>query len=505
MRGLLGLTALMLIGGIAYAELQEVSVGGELRIRGRWYINVFQDGGRQVRIPNASLRDRAIGFNGASSLFGWNHKGEDWSRAESTMLLNVKADFTENVSAFIEFYDHWVWGEDFRSQNYVTGADTRNAAGNHALAVEQAYIEMREIGGLPLRLRIGRQDLKFGKGFLISNMLTPSQYVSHDGIRLTYEDNGLTVDAIATRIVPVGTGVGDDVDLFGVYGTYSGWKPLSISAYYFLLRDPRALNDTKSSPVMEWVEGVAGRDDYGATLLNTVGARLFGDYAGFDYDAELAYQFGPADRVGFSFKPVGKVYGDDHADFNNFATDIMLGYTFKDVKMKPRLFVRGVCFEGHDNRDISFTEWLNPFYRGHASVSFNRMFSDTNYMPVLNDNGSMSNFAQFSAGVEFKPWEPFSVHVHYAHDWVVAPFDPPRNPVFSFMTRKGSNNLADEIAMILRYEYSKDLSFMLYTNYTFTDKALTDGSFSQYNGTDFTGGSGHDNAFYIFWMAVLKI
>ncbi len=516
---LLGVACLLLAFftvGVAQAELQNVEVGGELRIRGRWYINTFQPGGRQARISNNALWGRPLGPTGTASAFKWDSKGTDWTRLESTVLLNVKADFTQNVSAFIEFYDFFIWGEDFRSQNYLTGADTRaNSADD--IEINQAYIDMKQIGGTPLSLRVGRQELKLGKGWLLSNMMTPSQYLSHDAIRLTYAQSDFTVDAFASRIVPVMQDPFDDVDLYGVYGTYAGFKPLSVSAYYLLLHDPREVNDTQGAPIREWAERLLDVDHYGDTYLNTLGFRLFspvGGYEGFDYDWEFAYQFGTADSVGAAYRPVGKLFGDGHANFNNIGTEAAVGYTF-DVKMKPRPYLSGVFFQGHDNRDISFVDWLNPFSKPHASVSFNRLFSENNYCPTINDNGSISNFWQVALGVDFAPLDKVTVRVQAAYDGVVDPFSPPVTrrifgkrvpvaPFLSFWTQSGSDELGWELATRIKYQYSPDLYFLLYANYLFVGDGLAHGAYIHNNGTDFSAGSDNHDAAYIFLMSVLK-
>lgn len=497
----------------AYAELQSVEVGGELRIRGRWYINTWSP--RTVRIPAAQLQKRPIGSNGASSLFKWDSDGPDWTRYEESVLLNFKADFTENVSAFLELYDWGIWGEDFRSVNYVTGADNRSNSVDD-VEIEQAYVEMREVGGQPLRLRIGRQDLVMGKGWLVTNMLTPSQYSSHDAVRLTYADGDWTVDAFASKLADRFQIEQDgDIDFYGVYGTYAGFKPVTLSAYWYFLRDGLSPHDTTGTPALEFWEDVFNRDDYGVTKLHTVGLRAFGKSSGFDYDLELAYQFGNADSTGTRFKPLGMIYGDDDANYGNLGAELTVGYTFADVKWSPRVYTLGVFYQGHDNRDISFTDWLNPFYRPKASVSFNRLFSDKNYMPTINDNGWVSNVWQVQLGVEVKPTEKIVLHFHGAYDGVVAPFDPPASfdfqgrripiaPALSFWTDEGSSDLGWELAAWMKYSYSKDLYFLLYGNYMFVGDGLSDGAFIQFNGTDFTGGSDDEDAGYVFWMAVLK-
>ena len=95
--------AVVMVSSQAWAELTQVEIGGELRIRGRYYINTFAPRGE--RIPAAALGWRPIGARLATSIFKWDSDGPDWTRYEHALLLNVKADFSDNVSAFVEFYD----------------------------------------------------------------------------------------------------------------------------------------------------------------------------------------------------------------------------------------------------------------------------------------------------------------------------------------------------------------------------------------------------------------
>ncbi|HQN02056.1 MAG TPA: hypothetical protein PLL36_13330, partial [Candidatus Hydrogenedentes bacterium] len=77
------------LGGVAVAELQNVEIGGSIRIRGNY--------------------------------FNMDSIGDD-SFIEQRTRLNVKADFTQEVSAFIELDSYDIWGEDFRSW-YLCGND----------------------------------------------------------------------------------------------------------------------------------------------------------------------------------------------------------------------------------------------------------------------------------------------------------------------------------------------------------------------------------------------
>jgi hypothetical protein len=119
------------ISGGAYAELQNVEVGGGIRIRGNWYD--FDD----------SLAEVAF--------------------VEQRTRLNFKADFTDNVSTFIEVDNYGNWGTDFRS-DYFTGLD---GAGGGDVALYQAYIDVKEMWGTPLNLRVGRQEVALGSQWLL--------------------------------------------------------------------------------------------------------------------------------------------------------------------------------------------------------------------------------------------------------------------------------------------------------------------------------------------------
>ncbi|MFA7692950.1 MAG: alginate export family protein [Candidatus Hydrogenedentes bacterium] len=497
----------------AVAELTQVSVGGEIRIRGRWYMNTWED---ERPLPNRIKANylpwRPIGPSGTISQFKWDSSGRNWTRLESSVKLNVKADFTNNVSAFIELYDWYVFGESFRS-NYLLGSDKR-ADGLDQVQLHQAYIELREIFDTPVSLRVGRQELLFGSGWLLSNMLTPSQYLFHDAVRLTYNDANFTVDAFMAKQNDSLRFFDEQINLYGLYGTYKGFEPLTMSAYWLYVHDNTDIESRELTSWGNWVNSRLGRH-FGSTNLHTVGTHLFGKHAGFDYNVEVAYQFGDADHIGAMFDNGGFFNGDTGAKYDNWGMEAILGYTFTDVSWKPRLFIQGVYFQGEDNRSISFWDWMNPFYKPQASVSFNRLFSEKNYAPTINDNSLLSNFIQATAGVEVQPTEKVRLHLHVAKNWADEAFDPPKSikvagrrvyvaPGLSFWTDKGSDDLGWEIAAWARYEYSQDLSFLLYGNVLFPGDGLTRGSFLHFFGTQFSGGTSDDTAGYLFWMATLK-
>ncbi len=517
MRGVIALALVLALMGAAYAELQNVEVGGRIEIRGRYYRNAFTNGAVGPRpapvlvLPAAWAPNRPLGAGplGVTTVYDYDRRGNDWAFAEQATSLHVKADFTDNVNALIELYEFSLWGTDFRS-DYITGAD-QAGAGNVELL--QSYIETNETFGLPVRVRMGRQTLQLGKGWLVTDKTTPTQRISFDGIRMTYAADDIEVDAWWTKLAETSPVEEDgDVDFYGVYGTYSGWEPLSLSAYWMWVRDARSVNDTYFGWPGDQIEKWLGYDDYDVTNLHTVGMRAFGRTAGFDYDWELAYQFGNADGLGVRFKQNG--YGDNEAEWDHWGTDLEVGYTF-DVKWSPRVFAAYTHFDGEDNRDLSFAQWANPFRKGDASVSFNRLFSDKNYCPTLNDNGDLSNFTNARVGVQLKPAEKISLLLRAGWNWVDEPFAWPAHmrfgrfrlpyaPNLAFWDQESDDYLGLTTCTVLTYRYSEDLSVMLYWGHLFTGGSTKDGNFLHSNALSFDGGINDDDVDYVFMWWILK-
>jgi len=503
------LAALLVVCASAYADLQNVEVGGQIRIRGRYWSNTLFFGcpGPAVEvIPPFLLPERPIGPFGTFSRYDWDSQGNDLRYYEEKTRLSVKADFTDNVIGFIELESFDQWGSDFRSR-YVTGEDFPGVTTND-IEILHSYIEMKELYDTPLTLRIGRQPLKLGKGWLVNDLITACLSMSHDGLRLTYDTDALTVDAWAPKFDEVGALEEDgDTDFYGVYATYKPLEVVDISAYWMMVRDARSQNDTAGPWTTETLEDWLGLDDYDPSNLHTVGMRAFGKTGRLDYDLELAYQFGEADQIGVGFKRDG--YGDTGAEFDNWAGDVEVGYTF-DMAWQPRLYAGAAYFEGEDNRDLSFVEWLNPFGRPEASVSFNRLFSGIGYAWTFDVFQNTSNFYQFRAGVNTKPTDKITTNFQVAYQKVDEPFDLPRMfhvgnwripvaPRLSFWTEESDDDLGWFTYLWAQYNYSENVFIRAGWEHLFTGDGFEDGSFTSGHGLQFSGGTDKDDADYYFF------
>lgn len=464
------------------ADLQNVEVGGQIRIRGNYWTS----------LPTA--------------------QGKALSAVEQRSKVSVKADLSNNVSGFFEFDSYDIWGEDFRSQNYLTGADAR-ANSTDDLEINQAYVDVDKVFGLPVHLRVGRQELQLGNGFLLGNNTGKKNFtgLSFDAVHLQYTPvDKLLVGAVWAKAADLVSAEQDgDVDLYAAYAHYEGIENQVLEAYWLYGRDARALANTSGNSIQDWFEKRFGVDDYGVTNLHTVALRAAGTFPGFDlgtfdYNAEVDYQFGNADQVGstFSLSSLGSVYGDDRANFNNFAGNAELGYTF-NTKFSPRVYAGGVYFGGQDNRKLDF--WhsvaaaVYPFYKQRASVSFNRLFSNIEYSNFI-DNTDLSNAWIARLGARAKFLENLTVNAGLSYFQSVAAYDSPIStlPIVRLWTKKNSSDLGFETLASAKYDYSKDLSFEAGWSHFFAGDGTTKGNYSSGNGLLSSGGSGKKNADYFY-------
>lgn len=497
----------------AVADLQQVEVGGAVTLRARTYVNTYTTGrAAELRGPARWFPFRPLGAPSLTGRFDWDDRGKDSFYAEELVRLHVRADFTDRVGAYFEFYNYDMMGEDFRS-DYLHGTDTAHTKVND-LEFLQAHVDIDQAWGRPLRLRIGRQTLKIGDGWLVGERSTSVQYFSFDAVRATLTPGPFTIDLWTAKLNETLGEPGDDATFHGVYGTWKVSDTLSASLFYMLVRDGGEISDTELSPAGEWRERILDQDQYDATLLHTAGGVLSGKCGGWDYSLDAAYQWGDAAHLGarFTAPNLWGTYGDNRAEYDSWAADGEIGHTF-DSPWSPRVFAGGAWFDGEDNRDLSFGDWLNPFHRPEASVSFNRLFSQTYYAPVIVDNTHMSNFNQIRAGVNFSPAEQWDVQLRAAVFHAVDAFEWPAHlkiggrrvpilPDFSFWSTPSDKYLGTTLECTVKYAYSKDLSLTLYWGHLFTGDGLgSDGNFVYQNGTEFSGGTDSDDAEYVTFMA----
>lgn len=233
---------------------------------------------------------------------------------------------------FIDFN----WG--VRREKSATGNNSAGSFGN-----ANPNEKPNGLGFLPPRvtLRVGRQELNFGAGRIVSVRQGPNVRQSHDGISLIVRTGKWRIDGVLTKPVEDDRGFFDDEPrsdqtFWGVYAAH----PLSFfsragkaDVYYFGLDRKQARFD----------QG-AGRD-----IRHTFGARFWNGGKSFDYDVEFTGQLGRFGR----------------GNIRAWAISPSAGYTFQKTRFKPRLGVDAGIVSGDRNpNDKDLNTFAPPFPRG---------------------------------------------------------------------------------------------------------------------------------------------
>ena len=460
------MVAVLALGTVAaaQAELQNVEVGGSVRIRGNWF----------------DFDDNAF-ING----------GEEFANVEHRTRLNFKADFTDEVSVFIEFDSYENWGDNFRS-NYVTGVD---GFGGDDVELYQSYIEVNNAWGLPIRTRIGRQEVELGSEWLVGNQDTASVFtgLSFDGIRTTYTADSFTVDFLSLKLSETFNNFADgDANLYGIYGSYIGLEDWQFDAYWMYVMEDDG--DNGVATIAEGVLGAAADD----VDLHTIGLRGAGTYGAFDLESEIAFQFGEidVDNGGFSF------FGnDDDLDYDAFAFNLEAGYTF-DMTWTPRVYLGAAFFEGGDQGQN------NGFFRNNNNndLAFNRLFSNWEYSEFL-ENTDLSNSIIYRAGISAMPTEKISLLLAAAYFQADEEVDLGFGGfgIFDWFDNEADDNEGIEVGLYGDYQYSEDLVFRAGFAHFCGDDGLEDGNFIINNGLGIFADTEDDGDYnYLFWEAEIS-
>lgn len=212
--------------------------------------------------------------------------------------------------------------------------------------VHQAFFDARILGGsVPLTFRLGRQELSYGNQRLISPLDWANVRRRFDAAKLIWKVNDWQLDAWFARPVIVDRVRADswneDFDFYGSYFTYTGWKNHGLDAYCFY-------TDKNSATV-----NVNGRR--GEEHRYTLGSRFWGKQVGWDYETEVAGQW-------------GKWAGDT---IQAYSVALDGGYTLSESAWKPRVGAGFDWASGDDDpRDSQVQTFDQLFPLGHKYFGY---------------------------------------------------------------------------------------------------------------------------------------
>lgn len=284
-----------------------VSLGGELRERFEFYRNPGFGIGQApgTRRDNDYLLQRA--------------------------LIHADLHVDEHLRIFVQLGHLASFG-----QNRGTLTPTQDDRGDVIQAFADFGIDVG--GGSHLTARLGRQEIAFGSGRLVSERDGPDLRRAFDGARafLTMP-GGYRIDAFVTRPVQPARGTFNDSSnpgesFWGVYATGPIDLVPGLSADLYYLGYNRAqANFTQGA---------------GFEQRHTIGGRLFGRHGRWDWDFEAAGQFG---RLGVAAIRAWTLASDT-------------GYTLAETPWQPRLGLKVDVASGDGNSHDRTLGTFNALY-----------------------------------------------------------------------------------------------------------------------------------------------
>jgi hypothetical protein len=300
--------------------------------------------------------------------------------------------------------------------------DFDSLIGNKELFIDNAFVQWSEPLGIePLTLKIGRQDLIYGEGFLILDGQdnVGSMAIAFDGVKASWALGDMTnLDLFAMKIEEGEKNWADDEDLYGVYLTDNSLFEEHKLEAYVLHRN----RNTRDSSTVSYATYAGGAIN---PRLHTtaVGGRISGSFIDgyLSYAAEGAYQFGEIEDPAGAFFDYTDSFGEDEVDRRAYGGYAWGKYTFLDWDWVPYLKLGGVFTSG-DDPDSEDYEGFDTFYAEWPKYSEGMIYKLYDPFYALKgktdpDLGAWTNMIIAQAEIGFKPVEKAGISLQYMHLW----------------------------------------------------------------------------------------
>ena len=441
------------VSAIAHAETQSVKVSGDITLRALARCDYDLD-----------ANDPDTADTGEQS--------NDWaSHLMSTAEVQIDADLTDNVSAVVRLINQRQWGDGLYDsaslgtelgqitgiRDVVVARQTNPGnAGAFDVELDLAYIELKEFLYSPLTLRIGRQDLWFGKGFIIganlqnnNNSIYAAEYTairSFDAIRATLDYDPWTIDAVYAKMSENMRRSDDDINLFGVnvgyvFDAYNG----EAEAYWWMRQDRNpAAGAAQTAMTIRSVDKVIEND------CHTIGLRgSFDPIEDWTIALEGAYQCG-------QFLGIAQQRNERNREAFAIDAAIECRYWQDDFAWRPVAGVEYIYYSGDKHmgdRDVdtsgNYDGW-DQMYRGKFDTAI-REWQNVFYRTAQVSNPACTNQHQLLVTGSVEPTDSLTFEALYGHFWLDK----------SYSEANSNKNIGDEVDLSLTWDYTEDVSFNL--------------------------------------------
>jgi hypothetical protein len=441
---------------VAYAETQSVKVSGDITARA-----FMRD--------NMDLNSRDTGHTDVST--------NTQSFLMSTAEVQIDADLTDNVSGVIRLINQRAWGDQgytYANDPEINNTDNANINAFN-VGIDLAYIELKEFLYSPLTLKIGRQDLWFGRGFIVGNSLMDPQgnlpapeytaISSFDAIRATFDYDPWTVDLVYAKMAERAIRADDDINLMGInVGYVFDEYNAEMEGYYWLKQNRNPGQARGIAPNMSFASA-AGRV---ANDVHTMGLRgSFDPIEDWTVALEAAMQMG--NYVGLD----GQVTKRSRYAY---AIDAMVEtrYFQDQYAWKPVLSVEYILYSGEEsvgnqtvNSTTNYTGW-DPMYRGKFDTAI-REFQGSFYGTSQAITPGTTNQHQVLFRGTIEPMDSVTVEGTYALFWLYAQYAKEQ----AVANANRNMFVGQEIDVNVTWDYTEDVSFGLLTGWFFPGSAFS--------------------------------
>ncbi|MFT3825142.1 MAG: alginate export family protein [Chitinophagaceae bacterium] len=223
------------------------------------------------------------------------------------------------------------------------------------LVIENLFIDIGIDKKKSLTARIGRQELDYGTGRLISVREGTNVRLYFTGAKLIYTKGNWQVDGFAMMADSVYPGVLDNksthqLNLWGLYSRVAIPRSGNIDLYYLGIKRENA----------RFEEGI--KDE----KRHTLAVRYWKYGGGFIYNAEAAWQFGK--------------FGDGNINAWTFALE--MGYLFDKLRWKPSVNLRNDYISGDRKKGDGNLQTFNPIYPKGGYFGFNPRVGPVNLIDL---------------------------------------------------------------------------------------------------------------------------
>ena len=410
---------LIALGGLAtstFADVQNIRISGDIRIRGYF----LSDVGSTLPVPG----------------LGVQAKSADSFITQRTRVT-VEADLEDHVLVVVTLRAESMWGSLDESSG-TAGAGNGQVGGSAInrgfdVGIDEAYVQFNEMFWSPLTLKIGRQYLQYGRGLIFSSL---DQEYNFDAARLVMDFYPLTVDLVYAKACT---------------GQVFGSSPNTVRDIDVVFLNARyEMSDSVLRDVEAYVGYAANSINLSIPTIPPSGASLgvgaspiilgmradLAPVKNLDMWAEAAYECGDLTT------------GNGHLDA--WLANAGLRYTFADIKFKPAINANYIFASGGGKLGENFVPWFDYAYNGYLL------------------NPALSNIHIFNLGASMKPSANTSLALqayYYLKDDKNAAISSGRNVDFGGFgvvePAGGGQDVGYECDLIGGYDYSKDVRLQL--------------------------------------------